>query len=364
MDAGSIISALDGLILEHTGNRHFVTREPLPVWSIALPRLGEAADFEIEEVFPFLGSFLEEAARAWHGEHAPTSSGFWTQRGVHDEELHLEASPIRVGHSELLIVSKNERLFRAQQLVLQRARELRLAHRALLREIEQKDVLLHRIVHDLAPPLTTIIKMLSLLEERSPPGRTREWIESAQQASHRQRQLIGEVLEVFSAEQGVFTPNAPTADLSEVVARVLRELEPFARRRHVRIAGASIGRSKVVGEHRRLVRVMTNLLDNAIRNSPRGGEVELDLRSEGGWILLSIDDRGPRVPLSELPQLFEKFARSGKRVLGTALGLYFCRISVERWGGGIGYEDRARGVRFWIRLRTAPRETGGEQASH
>jgi signal transduction histidine kinase len=351
MDAGSIISALDGLILEHTGSGHFVTREPLPAWCRALPRLVESADFELEEVFPFLGSFLDEAARVWHGEPASTSSGLWTQRGAHDEELHLEASPIRVGPSELLIVSRNDRHFREQQLVLQRARELRLAQAALLREIEQKDVLLHRIVHDLAAPVQTVAKMLSLFETR--PERSREWFERAKQAIDRQRQLIGEVLEVFSAEHGVFGSDAPTADLSEVVARVLKELEPLARRRCVRIVGASIRRTKVVAEHRRFVRVMTNLLDNAIRNSPRGAEVELDLRSEGGWILLSIDDLGPPVPLSELPRLFEKFARSGERVSGTPLGLYFCRITAERWGGGIGYEDRAPGARFWIRLRTA-----------
>jgi signal transduction histidine kinase len=75
---------------------------------------------------------------------------------------------------------------------------------------------------------------------------------------------------------------------------------------------------------------------------------------EGGEVVVAVDDQGPGVPVEMLPHLFEKFARGGERTAGTGLGLYFCRITVEGWGGGIGYEPRAEGgARFWIRLPLA-----------
>ena len=89
---------------------------------------------------------------------------------------------------EILVVTRNERLFEEQQLVLQRARELRLAHRNLRRETEHKDVLFHTIVHDLAVPLNSILGVLSLLSERPLDAADAKLIGIALQAATRERQ--------------------------------------------------------------------------------------------------------------------------------------------------------------------------------
>lgn len=116
------------------------------------------------------------------------------------------------------------------------------------------------------------------------------------------------------------------------------------------------GPLRVLAEETRLVRVLENLVDNALRQSPAGGRVRVLTEREEHRIRVIVDDQGPGVPKEVLPHLFELFAGGKPGVVGTGLSLYFCRITVERWGGGIGYEQKSDGgSRFWIRLLDALR---------
>jgi signal transduction histidine kinase len=100
-----------------------------------------------------------------------------------------------------------------------------------------------------------------------------------------------------------------------------------------------------------------NLVDNALRYSPRNAVVTITLRPEARAIRVSVEDDGPGVPPPFVPRLFEKFSHAGRGTTG--LGLYFCRITIERWGGQIGYEPREKtGARFWFRLPVANGASG------
>jgi len=366
MDVSAIVGALESLVLERLPRGEFVRRGVLPSWCLALsaPALQGEPPFVVEEVFPFLAAFLDRAEEAWRGEQPRASSDFWTETGADGEEIHLEASAVRVGDAAVLVISRNDRLFQQQQLVLQRARELRLAHDELMWEMEQKDVLIHAIIHDLAAPLHSILGALSLLGELPLGEPGARWIRIASQAAIRQRELIREILDVFSADRGALVRSADSSgegqDVCRAIARVMSELEPVARRRGVRLQTAPLEPPcHVVAEERRLLRVLTNLVDNALRVSPPGGAIRAVVQREEAGVTVAVEDEGPGVPAELLPQLFEKFARGGERTAGTGLGLYFCRITVEGWGGGIGYEPRAGGgARFWIRLLLAARSAG------
>ena len=252
------------------------------------------------------------------------------------------------------MISRDERLFREQQLVLQRAREMRLTYGALLREIEQKDVLLHTIVHDLAASLHGVLGMLSLLDESKLRDPKAGWVHSALHAARLQKRLIGDVLEVFSAEHdapAVSLAEAP--EVSRIIQQVSVEVEPAAASRNVRFeADSTMPSCHVVAEKRRLVRVITNLLENALGRSPTDGVVRVSVRQEEGRAFVAVEDQGSPVPIDDLPRLFEMLPRS-RAVAGSALGLYFCRITVEKWGGGIGYEPSEHGGRFWVQLQAA-----------
>jgi signal transduction histidine kinase len=100
--------------------------------------------------------------------------------------------------------------------------------------------------------------------------------------------------------------------------------------------------------------VLTNLVDNAIKFSPRGGEIDVDLAVNSiGMVRLSVTDRGPGIPPEGRQRIFDRFyqARSGDLASGMGLGLYICRQIVEQHGGSISAEFPAEGgTRFVVAL--------------
>ena len=101
-----------------------------------------------------------------------------------------------------------------------------------------------------------------------------------------------------------------------------------------------------------LDRALINLTENALRHSPQGGSVVLGLTPIGSELLMTVDDDGPGVPPEIRENLFNKFSQGNRASRGKiGLGLYFCRITAETWGGEVGQENRPEGgSRFWIRL--------------
>ncbi|WP_437964848.1 HAMP domain-containing sensor histidine kinase [Sorangium sp. So ce260] len=376
-------SALDTLVLERREDGSFVVCGEPPPWflriGIAPPSRG--TPLRIDHALPFLEVFLPEAERAWstEGSRSVRSDG-WTQMTEDDEALHLEATALCVGPSRLLVITRNDALFHERRRVLQRARELRLVHEALSREVERKDVLVHCIVHDLSGPLNSLLGALSLLEEQPLPEKSGALAAVALKAALRQRELIREILDTFAAEGSALDACggelAEVVDLRGAVAQVVEALMPMACSRGVRLEGPpELGGGPpccVVGEERRLARVLSNLVENALRFTPARASVRVLVHDEPGEARVTVEDEGPGVSEAIAPRLFQKFAHGRDPGAGSGLGLYGARIAVERWGGAIGYEARPEGgARFWLRLRRvgaageargrgAPRETQRE----
>lgn len=350
MDLRSVVAGLGAVVLERTPDSLFVRRSDAPGWWTERVADTERQPLDITVAFPFLTVFLPEAEVAWRASKPiMVGSEIWTETDATGVEIHLEAIASRVGPDAVLVIARNDRVFHEQQQVLQRARKLRMTYDALMREIERKDILLHTIVHDLTAPLHSIVGALSLLREAELPAQATRWTELAFEAANRQRDLIRTILSVFVSEH---QPTAATesVDLQPALERAIAEREPVARQRQVKLQADLGDTMSILADEMRLLRVLTNLLDNAIRHSPTGGIVTVTSRLEGSSVLVTVDDEGTGVASEMLPQLFDKLAHD-PRGGGTGLGLYFCRITLEQWGGGIGYEPRSpRGSRFWIRI--------------
>jgi hypothetical protein len=112
---------------------------------------------------------------------------------------------------------------------------------------------------------------------------------------------------------------------------------------------------RVVGDETRLRRIYANLVENALRYSPRGSTVTVRVEAEGRDLRACVDDEGPGLPPGESAgRLFALFSQDTEGGGKAGLGLYFCRITVERWGGAIGCESRPQGgARFWFRVPRA-----------
>ena len=110
---------------------------------------------------------------------------------------------------------------------------------------------------------------------------------------------------------------------------------------------------------RRLRQVFVNLLDNAIKYSPRGASVEVYVASDEGKVLVTVRDNGPGIPTDELDAIFRPFvktrARAASTELGTGLGLAICKRIVEQHGGRIWAESKfGEGATFYLALPPVP----------
>ena len=358
-----LLSRQQVLILAREAGGDFRPAGLMPAWFASFGRaaIAEGGLLQPANIFLFLEHFLPDAERFWEsGGDGELRSGFWTEDAAEGAEIHLEATACRVAGEALLLVRRLETEFDQLHRALQRGREISITHERLLAETSKKEILLHCIVHDLSGPLSGVTGALDILrtEKLTPDGR--RFVELGRLGVRQQANFISDLLDSFRAEmgskdEGISDP-AQAPDLIRCTREVIDTLKPaFAMRDVVcrlEIAKNIPARQRVVGEWNRLLRVLHNLLQNALRHSSTAGLVAISIAREGGEMLIAIDDHGPGISPEVAPQLFQKFVR-GRGASGKAgLGLFFCRITVEQWGGTIGCGPReGGGTRLWFRLK-------------
>lgn len=365
-DLADVLAALGMAAFERDGTGALLAIEPCPRWGPALV-LAE----DVDQAAPFLADFLVEAESLWTGTAAGRlRSDAWVQALAGEREpVALSALATRTADGRCTLVVRRLLDFDEERRVpLQAARDALLDRQRLLKEIEKKEVLLHCIVHDLKGPLAGMLGSFSLLAgKRLAPDRAEELVRLGDEQARKQQAMIAGLLDVFAAEvselESFETEPDRAPDLALAAADVVRGLGPAFERKHVALVlePAGPGPWRVHGRREPLERVLSNLVENALRHAPRGTAVRVraSVLRDGARRRLTVEDRGPGVPDELGGQLFEKFVRgSGGGAAG--LGLYFARITVERWGGAIGHEPAAdgRGARFWFEL---PAATGLER---
>ena len=251
--------------------------------------------------------------------------------------------------------------------LLLRVRNAVLTKRLYDREAEQRrqlealeaarDTLTHMIVHDIRSPLTGLHAYLGLLDRAAAEGALGDVLEFARDAhalTARIGELVSQVLDVSRLESGHMPLVLAQADLLALLRPAVAELGPPPD--GVEVAYDVPDRPvKVRCDRDLMARVVTNLVGNAYKFTPKGGCVRLGVTTVDSRVRLEIDDTGPGVPRELRDRIFEKF---GQGELGRAatrrssgLGLTFCKLAVEAHGGAIGVDDApGSGARFWIDL--------------
>jgi signal transduction histidine kinase/HPt (histidine-containing phosphotransfer) domain-containing protein len=354
-------------LFEPKGKNQFVALTEAPPWlldlwgSVPTP----PAEIDLAKRSPYLENFLDEAYAFWKpggsGEHR---SETWVESNLAGRELPLQAIALHVQGKPVLALHSPDLAFREQVRTLQTARNALLDHERLLSEIQKKEILLHCIIHDLSQPLSVMHVALDCLTDEVMDAKHKKFIELGKNASEQQESMIREVLQIFSADLRTTMDAEKSAssspNLRESADAVITSLGPAFEAKQVRLVlAASQGADEnwlVRGEESRLRRILSNLLENALRYSPVGSRVSITLENDGEFCQANVDDEGPGLPPDLRPaQIFGLFSK-GKQGGGKAgLGMYFCRITVERWGGSIGCNSLPeKGARFWFRLpRTA-----------
>jgi PAS domain S-box-containing protein len=154
--------------------------------------------------------------------------------------------------------------------------------------------------------------------------------------------LIGDMLDLDRMESGRMSMRAGDVDINEVLTEAMARAGSAATAVEFK-ADLDPRLPIVVGDRDRLIQVVSNLVNNAIKYSPDGGTVTLSTRSEGGYALVSVTDTGLGIPPDEIGHVFERFRRvrsgAAQSIPGTGLGLTIVKQIVEMHGGKIWVES-------------------------
>jgi two-component system OmpR family sensor kinase len=214
---------------------------------------------------------------------------------------------------------------------------------------------LQDLSHELRSPLARLQLILDLAR-RSDPAEAPPYFQQAEQEIGRLDRMLGEMLALSRMEGGLPGMDSEQVELAEVVRDCLEQSRLDAGAQQVQLQLASVDSAEVSGNRLLLERALDNLLTNAIKFSPVGGTVEMDLRINDQQVAeISVRDHGPGVPEQELAQLFRPFFRGSNaaRAEGHGLGLAIVQRVVQVHGGRIEVSN-AQGdgleVRMWLPL--------------
>jgi len=204
--------------------------------------------------------------------------------------------------------------------------------------------------HELRTPLTSILTNLELLEAGL-AGEDREIAASALRSSHRMRRLVADLLLLARADAGRQARREPV-DLGSVVREAAGEVAPTAMDHELTVDVESPG-LRVNGVPDDLHRLSLNLMGNAVAHTPAGTNIRADVRREGSWIVLVVEDDGPGIPPDLGERIFERFVRGAGDTGdgGSGLGLAIVRAVAEGHGGSVTLESPSGGgARFVVKL--------------
>ncbi|MBT5774831.1 MAG: HAMP domain-containing histidine kinase [Dehalococcoidia bacterium] len=179
--------------------------------------------------------------------------------------------------------------------------------------------------HELRTPLVGIYGFSELLlEDDGLRPNQRDWVERIHKESGRLTRIVEDLLDVSRIEAGRLEVRREAVDFGEVLDTVYGTFEGASPRHHLRIRG-NLG-VQVVGDHDKLIEVLSNLVDNAIKYSVDGGLVVIEGRTVGGRFEVRVIDEGVGIPEEERSAIFERFGRlrrsETEHVRSTGLGLY------------------------------------------
>jgi len=360
--AYTLFAALDTIVLERLPDGAFRLIGAMPPWFRHFhPAIADGQEeLRPDRTFLFLENFLIDAELFWAERRSGVlKSGIWSETDPMGVEHFLEASAVWWDQRRILLIAFPKFDYEEKQRIIQRARENRLRYHDFDKEIQKRDILLHCIVHDLAGPLTAMLAYFALLDFEHLTPKAKGYVRLGIQQATRQQALIQQILDIFAMEMGALEAYtldyAQAPDVATCMKGVVEALLPAATLKEVQLqCSPSIELEedwKVIGERSRLERVIFNLVENALRHGPTGSTVTLDGRVDEESVLVCVEDEGNGVPPEQVDTLFEKFSQGRGQNGKAGLGLYFCRIMVERWCGSIGYAPRPEGgSRFWFRL--------------
>ena len=258
------------------------------------------------------------------------------------------------------LVAMQDRLRKVNNDLDRKVDELAQANLALYESNRLKGDFLARISHELRTPLHSILGFSEVL--RSATGLTEKqqrWVTNIRTSGEQLMALISDILDLAKIEAGKMQISVKTFDVIDAAEGVLTMFRQMAEKKNIDLrATYAASVPKLRQDVGKLQQILTNLVSNAIKFTPEGGRITLEIDAEGPQVVLVVRDTGVGIAPEDQDLVFEKFRQAGNIMTreygGTGLGLSIVRELSKLLGGDVSLESElGRGSTFTVRLPVA-----------
>ncbi len=259
-----------------------------------------------------------------------------------------------------------ERLYRREQEIVARLQELDV----------MKNNFLAITSHEMRTPLTIIKGYIEALAGGMfdlPTERQQSALQTCLKTTNRLARIVEDIFEVLKIQEGYLELNRTTVNIEAIVREILQEVSVFTTKREQRLKLTVSGDTRVEGDAHKLNLSLLNVIQNAIKFTPDGGDIFINIVGDTEQVIIEVEDRGIGIEAQDLPHIFERFYTgrdtsrhsSGRfefNTRGTGLGLTIAKSYIVAHGGLItaASDGPGKGSRFTISL---PRVVGDNTAS-
>jgi signal transduction histidine kinase len=241
------------------------------------------------------------------------------------------------------------------------------------RELDRlKDQFVSMVSHELRNPISVIISMSEILgDDNMPPEERQRWLSQINGEANRLRAMLHDMLELSRLEEGKLELLLAPVDLARTINRVVENARLQQQTPHEILVDFQSRHARVMADPGKLEQILTNLISNAIKYSPKGGKVTVNVRDHAPLgqdeedydnsrplLLVSVSDEGMGIPEKEQAKIFNRFYRSSlsrrSNISGTGLGLSITQRLVKLMGGNIGFNSKeGSGTTFFFTIPAA-----------
>ena len=207
-----------------------------------------------------------------------------------------------------------------------------------------KDQFVSTVSHELRTPLAAMDGWLHILLDGEPGPLNEEqhrFLTTVKRNSDRLMRLVGDLLLIGQMDAGRFTLELADVDIVELVGEAVALFEGAAVEKRIELNADTGGPAVVLGDRLRLGQLLSNLVSNAVKFTPEGGQVGIRVREQDGTCQVEVTDSGIGIPVADRAHLFERFYRASTATgtAGSGLGLAISKAIAEAHGGTIRIAD-------------------------